>query len=184
MSTVHAVSTPVSGHPLIRVLSSLRSYGNNFLGYLERHFYPLIAVVHSSRPCSNEPVNKRGYLVKKSYMFTLHSHKSSKLNTKDLVNCCVPKVVGLKQDIAFCLYVLHCPGSESQCDWVQFGQLCCLCSGSCHSKKIQSFRLKDSPLSERKLTVFFLKIACKRLYVCLPLKGILYLLSLQRNLFQ
>lgn len=70
MCTVHAVSTPVSGHPLIRVLSSLRSYGNNFLGYLERHFYPLVAVVHSSRPCSNEPVNKGGYLVKKSYMYS------------------------------------------------------------------------------------------------------------------
>lgn len=66
MCTVHAVSTPVSGHPLVRVLSSLRSYGNNFLGYLERHFYPLVAVVHSSRPCSNESVNKGGYLAKKS----------------------------------------------------------------------------------------------------------------------
>ena len=96
MCTVHAVSTPVSGHPLVRVLSSLRGYGNNFLGYLERHLYPLVAVVHSCRPCSNEPVNKGGYLVKKSYMFTLQSHKSSKLNIKDLVNCCVLKVVGLK----------------------------------------------------------------------------------------
>lgn len=68
MCTVHTVSTPVSGHPLVRVLSSLRSYGNNFFGYLKCHLYPLITVVHSSRPCSDEPVNKGGYSVNKSNM--------------------------------------------------------------------------------------------------------------------
>lgn len=54
MNAVHAICAPVSCHPLVRVLSSLRSYGNNFLGSLERHFYPLVTVVYSSGPCSYE----------------------------------------------------------------------------------------------------------------------------------